>query len=717
MNVSTERYLKWRAEKPEMQAGKACDAICYAPFTSLLLDPKGYVRTCCQSMMHSIGNITQSSLREIWDGHLNREMRELMTRNDLPAGCLTCQSDIDKGNFEQTFARLFDVFPVPEVQPAWPQNIWFLTSNACNLECVQCYGELSSSIRKNRDNLPPLKRVYHDAFFEELRDFLPHLRLALFLGGEAFLSRENFRIWDMMIEDGLSTQSLIVTNGTQFNERIVRVLSSLPCSVSISLDGATKETVESIRLNARFDDMLANIRNIQPYANVELSFCIMPQNHHEFGDFLVLAEEMGCDASANIVYQPAEFSICGLPPDDMARVVDQWEARDDEMRRKLDRHRVLWESELNRLKGWVEHRESPPGPLYLTSIAPRLNIAPAAPPVMTKEGARAALVEWSGGGAVHEATLNDSDIFHCSAPTFSGVESRLINDRALSIVLMLLRERYGEDVDVLSEEWSGATMDRTMMFTNLERKRTEMRWHVLPDAGEASSRRLLLLATREAAALPVGHLPQHRPDDNVIASTSALGTDGSHDVYSPGGAITQQASLPDSGLLAGLTEARAQITEKRWLDASRILQRLCAVHDKEVEPFRLLGLTGAALQDWTLSATGFAGAVERGLVSHEVWAGLAQAMTGLGQLDGARKAFDAAIAIGSANAETHGNYAIALVHLGELEAALEQLAQAVALGASHENADRAGALLREGRTEEALALLERQSAAMGMPAG
>ena len=63
----------------------------------------------------------------------------------------------------------------------------FSISNVCNLECVMCNGNFSSAIRAHRDQLPPAKSVYSNAFDPVLRSILPHLFRAKFLGGEPFL--------------------------------------------------------------------------------------------------------------------------------------------------------------------------------------------------------------------------------------------------------------------------------------------------------------------------------------------------------------------------------------------------------------------------------------------------------------------------------------------------------------------------------------------------
>ena len=355
--------------------------------------------------------------------------------------------------------------------------------------------------RKNREHLPPLKRVYDDAFFEEIRGYLPHLEAAVFLGGESFLSKENHRIWDMMLDGGMTIPSHIVTNGTVFNERIVRIISSAPCTVSISLDGATRETVESIRRNARYDDVLANVCRFQEYSDVELSFCLMPQNYHEFADFLALAERLGCDASINAVHHPAEFSMSALSLDKLAAVIDTLEKRSGQVARTLTRHHRIWKLELMRMKRRLEDGGGPPGPMYLSGIAGRMNASvERAANELVPESAQRVLEEWAGQAEVDTAVLDENDVIHCKQGALAGLEHESVDGRPLREVLMMLRERYGEDVDVTRDECGLDSLDRTMEFTNLRGEKTRLRWIVLAASDRTARDFLLAIAGPGSAA-------------------------------------------------------------------------------------------------------------------------------------------------------------------------------------------------------------------------
>ncbi|MCB1041280.1 MAG: SPASM domain-containing protein, partial [Acidimicrobiales bacterium] len=222
--------------------------ICHAPSTSMYLDPRGEVRACCQNMWQRLGNITEVGLLEMWRGLRVQTLRRAMAVGDLSHGCERCAVHIDAGRPEAAYARVFDHLPVEEAEPAWPQQLEFALSNACNLQCVMCNGDLSSAIRVHREGRQPLPVVYDDSFFEELDLFLPHLRSAAFLGGEPFLGRESLRVLQRLAELPTRPRCSITTNGTQWNDRIHRIVSSLPMHVTVSLDGASTSTYESIRV-------------------------------------------------------------------------------------------------------------------------------------------------------------------------------------------------------------------------------------------------------------------------------------------------------------------------------------------------------------------------------------------------------------------------------------------------------------------------------------
>jgi MoaA/NifB/PqqE/SkfB family radical SAM enzyme len=336
-------------------SNKAVRALCYAPYTSLYFDNRGDVRVCCHNWRHPAGNILRSNIDEIWNGLKVRILREALKNYTFGPGCEFCEFQT-ADTFANASMRKFDSFPVPDEAPLWPKQMEFSISNVCNLECIMCRGQWSSAIRARREKLPPLPRVYSDTFFESLWKYLPHLKQIKFLGGEPFLISEHYKLWDHMIAERLAIPCHVTTNGTQFNRGVERVLEHIPMSFTVSVDGVSRETYESIRVNAKHRDVMENSRRFREYARQKktsftFSYCLMRQNWHEFGDFCLMADAWDCSVWLNTVVQPPEFGIYTLPVEDLRKILTAMEAQATRLESSLKRNRAVWFGELDRIRG------------------------------------------------------------------------------------------------------------------------------------------------------------------------------------------------------------------------------------------------------------------------------------------------------------------------------------------------------------------------------
>ena len=335
---------------------------CYAPFVSVYFTTSGDVIACCKNQTFVLGNVSRQRLTDIWRGAQISTLRKALANYRFESGCEFCEWQVRGGAYESAYPWVFEEFPVSSMEPEWPAMIEFAGSNTCNFECIMCYGELSSSIRARRDRLPPLPKAYSEEFFQDLRKFLPHLKRAKFFGGEPFLSHECFRIWDLMITDGLSIPCHITTNGSQYNPKVERVLEALPISLSISIDGVTKETLEKIRVNADYERLIANLHRFRDYTRrrktyLGLSYCLMRQNWHEFGEFLLFADGLGCEVFVNTVIDPSDCSLYTLAPKELADVADNLEAQSHALRNRLSLNRHIWENTIKAVRGSANERQ------------------------------------------------------------------------------------------------------------------------------------------------------------------------------------------------------------------------------------------------------------------------------------------------------------------------------------------------------------------------
>ena len=121
------------------------------------------------------------------------------------------------------------------------------------------------------------------------------------------------------------------------------------------MDGATRETVESIRVNAKYDQVIANARRFRDYAkerktSFSLTFCLMRQNWHEFGDYCLLADSWDCAVGINTVINPPEFGIYTLPPEELRKILTAMEQQAPHLEGSLKKNHAVWFGELDRIR-------------------------------------------------------------------------------------------------------------------------------------------------------------------------------------------------------------------------------------------------------------------------------------------------------------------------------------------------------------------------------
>lgn len=297
--------------------------ICHAPFKSIRFEPKGLVYSCCYNHDVVLGRYPEQSIRDIWFGEIAEKLRSHVTDYDLSYGCQLCANQLSNGELETIKTRQYDNKPTNENR--FPIMLDFSIHNTCNLECIMCNGELSSSIRKNREHLPPLEMAYDDEFVNQLKEFIPHAKKMVFAGGEPFLTDLNFSIWDAAVGHDINMD--VVTNGTIFNTRVKDALESLRFNITLSIESLDKKNYESIRINSTLERVLSNMDYFKDYCqrvgkSFAISVCPLQQNWQELPEFVAFCNKRNTRLYLLVVTSPYDCTLKTLPPDKLQEVID-----------------------------------------------------------------------------------------------------------------------------------------------------------------------------------------------------------------------------------------------------------------------------------------------------------------------------------------------------------------------------------------------------------
>ena len=344
-------YNKSRTTGPE-------PCVCHAPLRSLYFDIYGNATACCFNRAHILGKYPQQSISQIIHGEKRSFLQKELCRQNFMYGCQHCHKLIEAGNFEGTEARLYDNL---KDQGVIPSEIVFELDNTCNLACKMCHEGFSSTIAREKGVekiIPP----YDDEFLNQLREFIPTLKVAKFLGGEPFLINIYYKIWDVILELNPKCKIHLQTNGTVFNDKIKSYLERGNFYVGVSVDSLKKEVFESIRCNAEYETVMANVMNFAAIAKrkhtyVNISVCPMIQNGQEIPEMVDFCNRNSLFIYFNTVYTDG-FALSGADEDTLLKLLNLY--RDYKFKGKgiiSKRNIKFFENLTSNVKSWYDVKE------------------------------------------------------------------------------------------------------------------------------------------------------------------------------------------------------------------------------------------------------------------------------------------------------------------------------------------------------------------------
>ena len=299
--------------------------ICSRPFDTVLIDKQGscYACECTAWLPQSIGNLQIKSLSEIIGSDMHKHLQDSINDNTYRycnAGQCVYLSKSDYEKFPSTW------------RPSHIQHLRLAIDDSCNLRCPSCRKALIFHKDGSAYNLG-IKLA--DRINEWLYDYEHPIQVHIGSDGDPFASHVYRHFMDQTPERDNIKYS-ILTNALMFKEfhpRVPYVIRNLN-ELGVSIDGASKQTYEKLRLGGRWDKVNDNLASISEAKQKHgfkfiLYFVVQKDNHHEMDAMLALGERYGADR--------VNFSLIedwGVLPDFKSKLPP---LQDPEFKKMLDR--------------------------------------------------------------------------------------------------------------------------------------------------------------------------------------------------------------------------------------------------------------------------------------------------------------------------------------------------------------------------------------------
>jgi hypothetical protein len=253
---------------------------CTAPFSSMRIESQQQEVTYKPGCVYMpVGSI--SSIDDFLSGKEMTEHRDNLCNGTVPSpGCFKC-SHSESLNLNSTRMFLNKSLGKSDNLSIRLLDIFF--SNTCNLSCVMCSPDASSSLANERHNIGFLDKlpsyVDNTANALEAMDRLTELETVTFIGGEFFIFKNNLVLLDKIIERSLGCR--IVTNATVILDLHLEKMRSIKdLHVQISID-AVGPAYEFMRYPASWATVEKNIFRLKrelPHAKFNFNMVVQPLN-------------------------------------------------------------------------------------------------------------------------------------------------------------------------------------------------------------------------------------------------------------------------------------------------------------------------------------------------------------------------------------------------------------------------------------------------------
>ncbi len=278
--------------------------ICMEPFNLLHLYPD-YSTTCCPHYINFVkvnpeDILNVNDLQEVWNSPLSQQIRASV----IDGSYCFCDFEVCPAAYKM---KEYDELDIQDKQiidnkelelSRGPKFLNVGIDLSCNLACRMCHGKAIVD--------------FDNAFTKKWVDMILNYKwvglesMLISGGGEVFFSPNNMKILKAINRERFPDLKRIdvFSNGIFFNEKnwneyIAPICDEYDIDVTISIDAASKDTYEAIRVNGKFEVLKKNLEflsskkeNIRKF---QWNFCVQNRNFEEMIAFAKWGKSLKAD--------------------------------------------------------------------------------------------------------------------------------------------------------------------------------------------------------------------------------------------------------------------------------------------------------------------------------------------------------------------------------------------------------------------------------------
>lgn len=175
---------------------------------------------------------------------------------------------------------------------SYPRRMVLELTSSCNIKCIMC----------GRDEAEFGSTFFNMAYLKKLQPLLERTEeVTLFGWGEPTVHPQFVEILEYV--NRFPVRKYFVTNGTKLGQLREAIFENAVDIMAVSLDGASSETNDRIRVGSNFDDIISSLKAIVDekrrrglnYPYINFVFTIMKSNLHELPEMVRLTHRLGLE--------------------------------------------------------------------------------------------------------------------------------------------------------------------------------------------------------------------------------------------------------------------------------------------------------------------------------------------------------------------------------------------------------------------------------------